>query len=122
MEVAPTTIFGLIIVLTGLVLSHIGQWIREGRKARTFKKKNDQLGTIETSIKNVDKQVEKLGGKTDEQTKQIGDQTVAVGKLQEKVEGQANHCSTTVSAVFKAIESNSNKIFTLAKSSSKTKK
>jgi len=122
MEIAPTTIFGLIIVLTGLILSHIGQWIREGRKAKTFKKKNDQLGTIETAVKTVDKNIEKLNLKTDEQTKQIGDQTLAVGKLQEKVESQANHCSTTVSAVFKAIESNSNKIFTLAKSGSKTKK
>lgn len=122
MEIAPTTIYGLIIVIVGMFLSHIGQWIREGYKAKTFKKKNDQLGTIETSIKAVDKNVEKLNLKTEEQTKQIGDQTVAVGKLQEKVEGQANHCSTTVSAVFKAIESNSNKIFTLAKSGSKTKK
>ena len=70
----------------------------------------------------MDQHVEKLSGKTEEQTKQIGDQTVAIGKLEEKVEGQSKHCSNTVSAVFKAIESNSDKIFTLAKSDNKSKK
>lgn len=112
MDVAPTTLYGMIIVIVGIAFSHIGQWIREGRKHRDFKKKNDQLGSIEKKINTVDE-------KQDAQTAKIAGMTSALKGMKTQCAERLSSCTTTRKEVEARVSQNTKNIFTLAKNNKK---
>jgi len=112
MEVAPVTIYGLISSVVAMLLSHIGIWIREGRKARTFKKKNDQLGSISEKIDTIDE-------KQDKQTVQMKGITTAVEGMKIQCAERIAMCSTARSGIASQVKQNTDNLFKLAKNTKK---
>lgn len=95
----PTTWIGLLFTLGVLTISSIGVWVLEYRRHQTSKKGNGYLKNIADTLKELDEKQDAM--------KEI------VVETKTKVEAQANHCESTVSAVFKAIDKNSDRIFTM---------
>lgn len=112
MDVAPTTLYGMIIVIAGIAFSHIGQWIREGRKHRDFKKKNDQLGSIEKKINTVDE-------KQDKQTAKIAGMTSAIKGMQKQCAERIKTCTTSRTEMEGRVKQNTDNLFKLAKNNKK---
>ena len=112
MDVAPTTLYGFITVLFGMLLSHIGIWVRERRKYKTYKKKNDQLGSIEEKIDIFD-------DKQDKQTVQMKGITTAIEGMQKQCADRLSMCGTARSGIAGQVKQNTDNLFKLAKNTKK---
>lgn len=100
----PQTIYGLIVVLGGLTLSHIGSWIREGRKHKTWKANQKTNGKDLTVIK---KSVGEIA-------KDMNTTKLHLEQIKTKVSGQAKTCEQTVKRFDSALQSANDKILDLA--------
>jgi chromosome segregation ATPase len=111
----PTTAYGLIYLVVGLLLSNIGMWIREWLKHRSWKRNNGSIETIKTLATETKTEVGKTQNKVDCLDRKMGSAREDIREVKTAVKAQTSHCKTTVAHINTAITENSKQIFELAK-------